>query len=391
MTTSLAIRPPVGMMDPVVFDHMQRVGKVLALSPLFPEHLRKPDINTAVANAVLCLNMATRLNEDVLTVAQNIFFVNGRPGWNATYMIAKANDSGKFSEEIDWIIEGKGMELSVTAFAVLARSGKRVESTLTMEIAKAEGWTKNSKYQTIPQQMLSYRSAVFLIRLYCPEVMIGVPSIVELEDDPSNARDVTPREPEPASLNVFGEPKAEPEPAPAVKPPATPRSRAKAPAAPAPEPAPVTVAEVVDEETGEVTEAENSAGVAELSEDDPAHPAFLAKAQADKAAADEAAKAEAAAKAKAVEVRDRKPPAPKVEAQPGFALDPAPAAKTVETNVDLIKVAIREAETADEVNKVWTDSKAALDQIKTERPDLFNDLAQLADDRAESLTVARGG
>jgi len=58
-----------------------------------------------------------------------------------------------------------------------------------MEMAKKEGWTKNAKYQSIPEQMLRYRSAAFLIRLYCPEVMIGVPAQVELELE---ARDVTP-------------------------------------------------------------------------------------------------------------------------------------------------------------------------------------------------------
>ena len=56
-------------------------------------------------------------------------------------------------------------------------------------MAKKEGWTKNAKYQSIPEQMLRYRSAAFLIRLYCPEVMIGVPTAIEIELE---ARDITP-------------------------------------------------------------------------------------------------------------------------------------------------------------------------------------------------------
>lgn len=56
-------------------------------------------------------------------------------------------------------------------------------------MAKAENWTKNQKYRSMPEQLLRYRSATFLIRLYCPEVMVGVPAQVEVELD---MKDVTP-------------------------------------------------------------------------------------------------------------------------------------------------------------------------------------------------------
>lgn len=215
------------LMDPGYFEHMQRVGSMLALSPLFPEHLRKGDKQTAIANGVLCVNMALRLNEDVLTVAQNIYFVGGKPGWSSSYMIGKANQSGTFREPIDWDMEGEGETLSVTAHATTAATGKRVSVTCDMKMAKAEGWTKNSKYQSMPGQMLRYRSATALIRLYCPQVMIGMPTTIELET--SDLRDVTPREPAQARPAAQKVAKAEPE---TVE----------------------TTVEVVDAETGEVTE-----------------------------------------------------------------------------------------------------------------------------------------
>ena len=180
---------PSLLMDPDSFNHMQRVGSMLALSPLFPDHLRKGSKETAIANGVLVMNMAARLNEDPLTVAQNIYFVSGKPGWSSSYMIGKANQHGVFENPISWDITGKGETLSVTAFAELASTGKRVEATCDMAMAKAEGWTKNSKYQSMPEQMLRYRSATFLIRLYCPEVMVGVPAQIEIE---MGMKDVTP-------------------------------------------------------------------------------------------------------------------------------------------------------------------------------------------------------
>lgn len=178
------------LMDIPKFEQMCRVGKMFAVSPLFPQHLRGGNVEQATANAVLVLNMAHRLNEDPLTVAQAIFFVGGRPGWNTSYCIAKANQHGVFKDPIDWEVKGKGETLSVTAFGVLRGTGKRVQVTCDMEMAKKEGWTKNAKYQSMPEQMLRYRSAAFLIRLYCPEVMVGVPAAVEVELQ--SARDITP-------------------------------------------------------------------------------------------------------------------------------------------------------------------------------------------------------
>lgn len=104
-------------------------------------------------------------------------------------MIAKANQHGVFKDVIDWEVKGKAETLSVTAYGVLRTTGKRAQVTCDMEMAKKEGWTKNAKYQSIPEQMLRYRSAAFLIRLYCPEVMVGVPSAIEIEME---AKDITP-------------------------------------------------------------------------------------------------------------------------------------------------------------------------------------------------------
>ena len=216
MNTLTTVRPASLLMDMEAFNHMQRVAKILAMSPLFPDHLRKGPQETAIANGVLVMNMATRLNEDPLTVAQNIYFVGGKPGWSASYMISKANQHGVFKNPIDWDIKGKGDELAVTAFGELATTGKRVQVTCDMKMAKAEGWTKNAKYQSMPEQMLRYRSATFLIRLYCPEVMVGVPAAIENE---LAMKDVTPDyEPSGTLYEAQSEVEEKPEPKSAPKP-----------------------------------------------------------------------------------------------------------------------------------------------------------------------------
>lgn len=185
------------LFDSEKFEVAQRAANMMARSILFPDHLKKNrkgefDDLVAIANGVLVMNMADRTGEDALLIAQNIYIVGGKPGFGATYMIAKANQSGVFRGRINWKEEGEGDALVVTAFATLAETGEKVHAEVSMKMAKAEGWTKNPKYQTMPKTMLRYRSATALIRFYAPEVMIGgLPAKEDLEDE---LRDVTPRD-----------------------------------------------------------------------------------------------------------------------------------------------------------------------------------------------------
>jgi len=179
-------------LSPAHFEHSQRVAKMFASSELVPQHLRGK-----LADCLIAYAIAKRTREEPLVVLQNIYFVSGRAGWSAQYMIAKANRSGVFSRRINWRVEGAGENMRVTAFATLADSGEVVEATASMAMAKAEGWTRNTKYQTMPDQMLRYRSAAMLIRLFCPEVMMGLPMVDEVEDiavarGPAAAIDITP-------------------------------------------------------------------------------------------------------------------------------------------------------------------------------------------------------
>lgn len=176
--------------SPDAFAHMQRVAKVFCASALIPAHLR----GNNGADALLALAIAKRMGEDPVMVMQNIYVVHGRAGWSAQYMIARANRSGVFKGPISWRESGKGDDYAVTAFAKVAETGEEISFTVSMATAKAEGWTQNKKYQTLGPLMLRYRSATLLIRLYCPEVMMGMPGADELEDiaPPAGMRDVTP-------------------------------------------------------------------------------------------------------------------------------------------------------------------------------------------------------
>lgn len=163
--------------DTARFEHAWRVARAFASSQLMPAHLRgKPE------DVLIALHMAQQLHEDPLIICQSIYIISGKAGWSASYMIARANRAGVFKGRIGWTTTGTGKDLAVTARAVLAENGEEVSATATMQMAMAENWVKNAKYQTMPELMLRYRSATMLVRLYAPEVMLGLPVVDEIED-----------------------------------------------------------------------------------------------------------------------------------------------------------------------------------------------------------------
>jgi hypothetical protein len=128
--------------------------------------------------------MAWRLGEDPLIMMQHTHIVKGKAGFSAQYVIARANRSGVFKGRIKFREVGKpgSDNYVVTAFATLAETGEEVEFSASMEMAKAEGWTGNAKYRSMPQVMLRYRAATFLVRLNAPDVMLGANTAEEIED-----------------------------------------------------------------------------------------------------------------------------------------------------------------------------------------------------------------
>ena len=69
-------------------------------------------------------------------------------------------------------------------------------------MAKAEGWLskEGSKWKTLPELMLCYRSASFFAKIHCPEVILGMQSKQELEDSapPTVDVEVVESQPQPA-------------------------------------------------------------------------------------------------------------------------------------------------------------------------------------------------
>lgn len=181
----LAPLAPYAMSDVEVatrtFELAQRKAKLYSESTLVPK-----DFQRNIANCLIAMNLANRLAADELMVMQNLYVVHGRPGWSSQFLIATCNQSGRFSAIRFEFFGAPGTDgWGCRAWATEKATGERLQGAdITIALAKKEGWFSKtgSKWASMPQQMLMYRSAAWFVRVYAPELAMGLPTAEELRD-----------------------------------------------------------------------------------------------------------------------------------------------------------------------------------------------------------------
>lgn len=182
-------------LDTARFEQVWRVASMFSRSNIVPAQFQgKPE------NCMISIAMAARMNVDPMMMLQNSYIVHGRPGIEAKLAIALVNKSGLFTGPIQYKMggtrydaKGEGEPRSCTAYATLVSTGEKVEETVDMDMAHKMGWVskKDSMWLRMPDQMLKYRSAMFFARLYCPEVLMGMQTIDELQEMSPQSKDIS--------------------------------------------------------------------------------------------------------------------------------------------------------------------------------------------------------
>lgn len=228
MTTSLtntdstsALPVTMGFGDLASFEFLQRSAKAFASSSMVPTAYQSMATKgygasatvepnpAAVPNCMIALDMSQRMNANPLMIMQNLHIIEGRPSWSSQFIIAAINNCGKFSPlrfDLEWLDEmdatystyewvnrqkvEKKHSIRIknarcVAWAIERATGERLESApVTMEMAVNEGWygKNGSKWRSMPDLMLRYRSAAFFGRIYAPELLMGLPTADEVQD-----------------------------------------------------------------------------------------------------------------------------------------------------------------------------------------------------------------
>lgn len=184
--TQELIRPQSAAAD--AFDLLQRQAKMLASSSLIPETYRGK-----VADCAIVIEMAQRIGASPLLIANNLDVIYGRPAWRSQFLIACANQCGRFSVlRYEFTGTPGKPDRGCRAWAIERETGQRLDGIwITWDMASKEGWTskKGSKWLTMPDQMFTYRAAAFWTRVYAPDLTMGLPTGDEVRD----MVDVTPK------------------------------------------------------------------------------------------------------------------------------------------------------------------------------------------------------
>lgn len=178
------------------FKLLQRQAQMYTTSQMVPKQYQGAE---NLANCVIALDMANRMKMAPLMVMQNLYIVYGTPSWSSKFLIATFNQCGRFTN-INYKMFGEKDTDSwgCIAYAKDKESGETIYSPeITIGLAKKEGWYDRkdktsgafiSKWRTMPELMLRYRAASYLIKTYAPEISMGLSTEDEVFDMQEDAK-----------------------------------------------------------------------------------------------------------------------------------------------------------------------------------------------------------
>lgn len=135
-------------------------------------------------DCMVAIDIANRANLSPIFVMQNLYVVKGKPSWSGQACMMLVENCGKFKNARPVYFGEKGTDSrGCMLVATRVSDGELIEGPeVTIGMAKAEGWTSNSKWRNMPEIMLSYRASAFFARVYCPGALMGLHSVDEVED-----------------------------------------------------------------------------------------------------------------------------------------------------------------------------------------------------------------
>lgn len=173
------------------FNQLLRAADMVSKTSIIPQSYQgKPQ------DCFIAIEMANRMGVSPMVVMQNMYVVKGKPSWAGQACTMLINSCGKF-KDVKHIYTGtKGTEnRGCYVRAIRVDDGDEVCGVeVTMQMAKAEGWTSNPKWRNMPELMLAYRASAFFARVYCPEALMGVQTaeeVIDVQREDNKAIDLT--------------------------------------------------------------------------------------------------------------------------------------------------------------------------------------------------------
>jgi len=174
-------KPGAGLayLDGKELNRIYKNAAILAKSSLLPQRYQnKPE------DVMILLDMCSRMGISLFALAKGTYPVHGEISVTGQFCIQLINGSGKFTP-LDFVFVGEPGQNDYGCYAIATRKGSGTvckSTTITLQMAKDEGWIRNSKWKTMTDQMMMYRAASYFMRVYCPELTLGMYTQEELEE-----------------------------------------------------------------------------------------------------------------------------------------------------------------------------------------------------------------
>ena len=179
------------------FKEIYDIGKMFASSTLVPQAYQGKSMDCTIA-----VDMANRMDVSPMFVMQNLYIVRGKPTWSgqACMSMIKANPNFK---NVKHVYTG---EKGTDSWGCYVQATRVDDSEIvkgaevTIKMAKDEDWYNKagSKWKTMPELMLAYRSSAFFARVHIPNALMGCTVEGEVED-------VTGKKEVPKAPDIFTE------------------------------------------------------------------------------------------------------------------------------------------------------------------------------------------
>ena len=159
---------------PANMTEAMQLANLMATAKLVPAALQK-----SPADCLQVIMQAVRWGMDPFSVAQECSVIQGKLMFNGKLVAAVVNSRGGLTQRLSFEYDGEGDK----RFIVVSGHLKGEAEPRTVTVVLKEARTQNKVWQTQPDQQLMYHGSRVWARRHMPELMLGVWSPEEFDDN----------------------------------------------------------------------------------------------------------------------------------------------------------------------------------------------------------------
>jgi hypothetical protein len=166
------------------FELEQRIAKAMVTSNILPQNFRN------IGDVIILNEMSRNLGVPAIQLAQQLYIVKGKVGFSGQFAIALLNKAMELGKIDKWNYETKNGGIRVVAY----KDNDTIEGTwIDKNLVAQNGWNSNKHWNSNFDLMARYRSATWFIRLYFPELLMGMQTADEIKDVEISPQTPTPQ------------------------------------------------------------------------------------------------------------------------------------------------------------------------------------------------------